>query len=99
MLQTTGGQAYANQASAQAPAQIKGTAVDSINASIESLTGRIEQLSRFAARISDGLLGVAPTPNNGVESGPRAVTQSTQEHIKDLEAAFERLSAQINRLG
>lgn len=81
-----------------APAQIKGTAVDSINAHIESLTNRIETLSRFAARISDGLLGVAPQQNAG-ESGPRAVTQSTQEHLKDLEAAFERLSVQVNRLG
>lgn len=77
----------------------KGTAVDSINASIESLTGRVDQLSRFAARISDGILGVAPQDGAQKDAVPRAVTQSTQEHLHDLEAAFERLSMQVNRLG
>lgn len=79
-------------------AQIKGTAVDSVNANIEALTNRANTLAQFARRISDGLLGVEPE-QAGVGGQPRAVTQSTQEHIKDLEAAFERLSAQVNRLG
>lgn len=70
----------------------KGTAVDSVNASIESLANRVETLTRFAARISDGILGVEPPKPMANETGPRAVTQSTQEHLKDLEAAFERLS-------
>jgi hypothetical protein len=41
----------------------------------------------FVARISDGRFRLF------------AVTQSTQDHIRDLEAAFERLSSQVNRLG
>lgn len=76
----------------------KGTAIDSVNAHLETITNRIDTLTRFAARISDGILGVEPQAS-GSPTGPRPVTQSTQEHIKDLESAFERLSVQINRLG
>lgn len=77
----------------------KGTAVDSINANIESVTNRIDALTRFASRISDGILGVAPSPAGTSSGAVRPVTQSTQDHIRDLEAAFTRLSEQINRLG
>lgn len=97
MNQTAGAIGYAQ--TANAPAQIKGTAVDSINANIESLTNRAETLCRFAARISNGILGVIPDDANVKEGAPRPVTQSTQDHLRDLETAFERLSVQINRLG
>lgn len=79
-------------------ADVKGTAVDSVNANIESITNRIDTLASFARRVSDGLIGVAPEKPVS-EGAPRAISQSTQDHIRDLEAAFERLSAQINRLG
>jgi hypothetical protein len=85
-----------NQYSAQ---EIKGAAVDSINTNIGSLTRRMDVLTQFAARISDGLLGVSPPALPPASAGPVAVTQSTQDHIRDLEAAFERLSSQVNRLG
>lgn len=96
------GGVYSAGGSGNAQAQIKGTAVDSVNASIEALAGRVISLTNLARRISDGILGVEPprpdTPGTG-SGGLRSVTQSTQEQIKDLEAAFERLSLQINRLG
>jgi hypothetical protein len=93
-----GYQATGNLSAASAiPNELKGTAVDSINANIEGLTNRANTLAQFTRRISDGILGVEPqetTPGK-----PQAITQSTQDHIRDLESAFERLSAQINRLG
>lgn len=79
--------------------QQKGTAVDSVNANLEAITNRMETLTRFAARISDGLLGVSPPSNPQGTDSVRPVSQSTQDHIRDLDAAFERLSMQINRLG
>lgn len=80
--------------------QMKGTAVDGVNASIEALTSRVTSLTNLARRISDGILGVEPSGITGViAAGPHPVVQSTQEHIKGLEAAFERLSTQVNRLG
>lgn len=82
----------------QAKESIKGTAVDSLNANLESLTSQIDTLTRFASRISDSILGVVPAdePND-----PRVspVIQSTQDHVRALENAFDRLSSQINRLG
>lgn len=80
-----------------AKVETKGTAVDSVNANLETITNRIMDLTRFAGRISDGILGVVPAPSPAID-GPRPVTQSTQDHIRDLEAAVERLSGQINRL-
>lgn len=94
---------YATQLKAQSNAipssEIKGTAVDSINANLESMTSRIETLARFASRISDGILGVSPEDGAIARGAPTPVIQSTQDHIRALEGAFERLSAQINRLG
>jgi hypothetical protein len=86
--------------SSPAPRDTKGTAVDSVNANIESLTGRMIALGGMARRISDGLIGVEPErAENAAVDGPRPVSQSTQDHIRDLEHAFDRLAAQINRLG
>lgn len=82
-----------------APTKEKGTAVDSVNATIESLTNKISTLSAFARRISDGIIGVTPETASNNAITPRPVTQSTQDHLRELEAAFERLSVQINRLG
>lgn len=81
-----------------APKDVKGTAVDSINANIESMTNRLNTLAQFAGRISDGILGFDPT-EGGASNSVRPVSQSTQDHMRDLEAAFDRLSTQINRLG
>ncbi len=101
MNQMAGAVNYAAQGQNFAPKEVKGTAVDSINANLETLTGRVNQLAAFAGRISDGLLGFAPTStdNPNGNTAVRPVSQSTQDHMRDLEFAFERLSSQINRLG
>lgn len=84
---------------AQAPKDVKGTAVDSINANIENLTGKLNMLAQFAGRISDGILGVEPQMPASTSDQIRPVSQSTQDRMRDLEHAFDRLSLQINRLG
>jgi hypothetical protein len=81
------------------PKEVKCTAVDSVNANIEVVTNKINTLANFAARISDGIIGVQPLSNPPSEPPVRPVSQSTQDYIRDLETAFERLSMQINRLG
>jgi hypothetical protein len=90
---------YAAQNQAVSDVPMKGTAVDSINANIESLTNRMETLTRFASRVTDGLIGAVPPEPTTASIGPRPVVLSTQEHLRALEAAFDRLALQVNRLG
>lgn len=79
--------------------ETKGTAVDSVNATIESMVTRLNELAHFACRISDGLIGSSPDVESSGLAGPCPVSKSTQDHLGDLEAAVTRLSMQINRLG
>lgn len=76
----------------------KDTAVDSVNSSIENLTARVGTLSVLAMRIADGIVGYEPQSASATADKPQPVRQSTQDHIRELEATVERLGAQLNRL-
>lgn len=76
----------------------KETAIDGLNSSIESLARRVSIGADFVGRLSSSIIGVAPEEAKPPANGPRSVSQSTHDHIRDLADQIERLEYQIKRL-
>lgn len=86
-------------ASAVAASDIRSTTVDSVNAHLDALRSRADGLQDFARRVVDGLIGVAPPePQTSAGNMPVPVLLSTQDHLRALEEALDRLAWQLHRL-